>query len=443
MGTSPNPILAGNLFYLNGIGIAGQPGVPNGLVDNHWAAFGPRLGFAYDLTGGGKTILRGGFGTMYERIQGNDMYNAGPNVPFSTSVTFNNVLLANPNTPVGGTGATLTAPITVADITGLNKTEYKLPVSYQYSIGVQQAVGAKTVISASYVGNQNRHQNDYRETNLPDPSALPDLANNTPGILPYNQQVPFLGFHSIKLSETVQNSHYNSFQTEFRSQVRRDLTLQAAYTLSRAIDPATNGNGVGDLTNVSNPYSYTYDNGPSGLDRTHIFFVNFIYDLPIFRNSSNKLLKGTIGGWQVSGIVTAVSGNPINITEGGRGNNISNILPNTNNRPDLTGSIATPHAVKQWFDTSVFSDPAPGTFGNTPFNDVRGPGRQNWNLALFKSFVISESRGTRFELRAESFNTWNHTEFKDVSSTFSNNDFGHVTTAHDPREIQLGAKLIF
>ncbi|HEX4486461.1 MAG TPA: hypothetical protein VH088_09365, partial [Terriglobales bacterium] len=441
LGTSPNPILAGTQFYLNGIGIAGQPGVPTGLVDNHWAAFGPRVGFAYDLTGSGKTILRGGFGTMYERIQGNDMYNAGPNVPFSSSVTFNNVLLSNPNTSAQS-GATLAAPITVADITGLNKQEYKLPVSYQYSIGIQQALGAKTVLSASYVGNQNRHQNDYRESNLPDPSLLPAIATGTASA-PYNQLVPFQGFHSIKLSETVQNSHYNGFQTEFRSQVRRDLTLQAAYTLSRAIDPATNATGVGDLTNVSNPYSYTYDDGPSGLDRTHIFFANFIYDLPIFRNSSNKLLKGTVGGWQISGIVTAVSGNALNITQGGRGNNISNVLPNTNNRPDINGSISYPKTVNQWFNTSVFSDPAAGTFGNTPFDVLRAPGRQNWNLALFKSFVISESRGTRFELRAESFNTFNHTEFKDVSTTFSNGNFGAITSAHDPREIQLGAKLIF
>ena len=73
-------------------------GVPKGLVNNHWAAFGPRVGFAYDLTGSGKTILRGGFGMMYERIQGNDMYNAGPNVPFSTNINFSNIQLENPGT---------------------------------------------------------------------------------------------------------------------------------------------------------------------------------------------------------------------------------------------------------------------------------------------------------------------------------------------------------
>jgi hypothetical protein len=447
LGTSPNPILAGSQFYLNGIGIPGKNGVPKGLVQNHWAAFGPRVGFAYDLTGQGKTIVRGGFGTMYERIQGNDMYNAGPNVPFSTSVTFNNgVLLANPSTSVQS-GKTLTAPITVADITGLNSNQYKLPVSYQYSLGVQQAFGAKSVLSVAYVGNQNRHQNDYRETNLPDSALLPCLAGVTGscpgGTTPsYNTVVPFLGFHSIKQSETVQNGHYNSLQAEFRSQMTRDLSLQASYTLSKAYDPATGSNNVQDLNAVSNPYSYAYDNGPSNLDRRHIAFVNFVYDLPFLKNSSNRLLKGTVGGWQVSGIVSMVSGNPLNITEGGVSGNISNVLPNANNRPNKSGSISTPHTLSSWFGASGFSPTAPGEFGDFPRNSVYGPGRQNWNMALFKSFVFNE-RGSRLEFRAESFNTFNHTQFKDVSTTFSASNFGAVTSAHDPREIQLGVKLYF
>ena len=167
LGISPNPILNGVQFYLNGIGIAGKNGIPNGLVKDHWAAFGPRVGFAYDLTGNGKTVLRGGFGLMYERIQGNDMYNAGPNEPFSTNVTFNNVSLSNPNLSLL-TGQTLVAPITVGSITGLAYTDYKLPAAYQYSFGFQREVWHDSVFQAAYVGNFSRHQNDYRDVNLPD-----------------------------------------------------------------------------------------------------------------------------------------------------------------------------------------------------------------------------------------------------------------------------------
>jgi hypothetical protein len=449
LGTSPNPILAGYQFYLNGIGIPGTtPGVPKDLVNNHWAAFGPRLGFAYDLTGSGKTILRGGFGTMYERIQGNDMYNAGPNIPFSSSVTFNNgVLLSNPSTSVQ-TGTTLSAPITVAGITGLDAVQNKLPVSYQYSFGVQHALSSRSVLSVAYVGNQNRHQNDYRETNLPAASLLPCLAGLTSscpgGVAPaYNTVVAYPGFQSIKMSEDVQNSHYNGFQAELHTQVRRDLSLQAAYTYSKAYDPATSSNGVSDLNAISNPYSHAYDNGPSGLDRTHIAFVNFVYDIPLLRNSDNHLLRATVGGWQVSGIVNMVSGEPLNINLGGVTGNISNVLPNSNNRPDVSGSIAAPHTVNSWVTNSALAIPATGTFGDLPFNAIRGPGRDNWNLSLFKAFVFSEERGSKLEFRAEFFNAWNHTEFNNVSTTFSASNFGAVTSAHDPREIQLGLKLYF
>ena len=459
LGTSPNPILAGYQFYLNGIGIPGvTPGVPKGLVDNHWAAFGPRIGFAYDLTGTGKTVLRGGFGTMYERIQGNDMYNAGPNVPFSTNINFSNVELENPGTQLSSLQP-LVAPITVASITGLDKVQNKLPVSYQYSLGVQHAFSARTVLEVQYVGNQNRHQNAYLETNLPGSNQIAALFSNNNA--DYNQRVPYLGFNSIKMSEDVQNSHYDGLQAQIHSQLRRDLQLQAAYTLSRAIDPATSGNGVSDLNNVSDPYNIHYDNGPSGLDRTHIAFVNFIYDIPFLKDSSNKLLRSTVGGWQISGIVTLTSGEPLNITEGGITNcaqavlpsgctgsligtgNISSIIPNANNRPNVSGSVSYPKTVANWFNGSVFSPTVAGTWGNEPFNNLRGPGRQNWNLAMFKSFLFSESRGSKLEFRAEFFNAFNHTEFNSISTTFTSGNFGAITSAHDPREIQLGLKLYF
>ena len=434
LGPSPNPILKGQEFYLNGIGIAGQPGIPDGLVKNHWAIFGPRIGVAYDLTGHEKTILRGGFGAMYERIQGNDVYNAGPNVPFSSSVQFNSVSLSNPNLSLT-TGQILSAPITVANITGLAFTDYKPPVSYQFSLGVEQQLSRNSVLSVAYVGNQNRHQNDYRETNLPDPSLLAALIK-TPSI--YNSIVPYKGFQSIKMSENAENSHYNALQVNLHAQVKA-LQLQFAYTLSRSIDPVTNFGG--DLQNVSNPYNRAYDNGPSGADRTHIGLVDFVYALPLFQSANNRLLKTTLGGWQVSGIVTAESGLPLFINLGGTQG--SNGLDNATNRPNISGSISYPQSVSQWFNTSIFSTPALGAWGNLGKGAVRGPGRDNWNMSLFKEFVFSEARNSRFELRFETFNTFNHTQFNDVSTTYSNSNFGQVTSTWDPRVIQLGAKLYF
>jgi Carboxypeptidase regulatory-like domain len=448
LGTSPNPILAGVPLYLNGIGIPGQNGVPKGLVDNHWANFGPRLGFAYDLTGNGKTVVRGGFGVMYERIQGNDMYNAGPNIPFSLQVNapapveFDNPRLAL------ATGTAGVLPINPADITGLNKAAYKQPASFQWSVGVQHSLGARTVLSASYVGNTNRYQNDYTQYNLPPQANLIPIINGTGGANYATAGVPYPGFRSIRLSTNEANSHYNGLQLDVNSQVGKDLFLRAFYTLSRTIDPTTGGNGGSDLSDVSNPYvGWKYDVGPGGYDRTHNAVVNFIYDIPVFRHNDNRMLRTVVGGWEVSGILSFESGVPINI--GLSGNQSGNGLPNATNRPDKVSSVSYEHTVLaapqaiQYINPAAFANPAIGSFGDLGHNAARGPGRDNWNVSLFKSFVFSETRGSRLEFRVETFNLWNHTQFNQVSNNFGSGNFGQFTSAFDPRILQIGLKLYF
>ena len=450
LGPSPVTSLQGYQFYLNGMGVGGKNGVPRGLASDAWANFGPRLGFAYDLTGAGKTILRGGYGLMNERIQGNDMYNGATNPPFGYSLGTNNVLLQDPH--VTWSGGAITVPIVPAGVVGINR-HYPPPSVSQYSFGIQQAAGSRAVFSISYVGSVARHLSYWQELNAPPPTLLPCLTNsNCPaGTASFNGLVQYQGYSSIRQAFNGANSHYNSLQTEVHGQITHDLYLQAAYTYAKAIDPSSGNGGNGwDLNWVSNPYvGWKYDLGPSQLDRTHVAFVNFVYDMPFLKNSSNHALKTGLGGWQLSGIVNFMSGPILNL--GLSGNNVASIFPGGDvaNRPDLVGNISYPKKVNQWFDTTAFAFPAAGAWGTLGHDALRAPGRQNWNLALFKSFSINADRGTRFEFRAETFNTWNHTQFGrpgvngGVSTNLGAGNFGAITGAYDPRVFQLGAKLIF
>ncbi len=452
--TSTNPALGGVQFYTNGIGIGGVNGIPKGLVNNAWNNWGPRLGFAYDLTGQGKTVIRGGFGIMYERIQGNDMYNGAVNPPGDPNPTLNGVSLQNPGLSIAGSsaGSVITAaklPVLPLGVTGIAE-HYPTPQSFQYSAGVQQAVGANAVLSVSYVGSQGRRENYYQATNLPAIGDLPALIKPGAPSVNVDPTLTYPGFGGIRLAFNGANASYNSLQTSLTGTVKHDLHLQVSYTLAKAMDATTATGSGGDLQNATNPYQgWRYDWGPSVYDRRNVFFANFVYDLPAFRNSASHLMKSTLGGWEVSGIITEETGAPVNL--GVSGTTASSIIGNTGTRPNVSGPISYTKTAAQWFNTSVFSAPVcvtgPDCYGNLGFDAIRGPGHNNFDLSLLKNFAFTER--FRMEFRAEAFNAFNHTQFEGnanlggIGTNVGSGNFGQITSAYDGRQLQLALKLMF
>jgi hypothetical protein len=444
----------GQPFYLNGISEAGVNGFPRGVVQNQYHTWQPRVGFAYNIPGRSDTVIRAGFGMFFERVQGNDVYNAAQNPPFAYQPSANNVYFSNPRTSAitGATAAQAFFPSTLTNIS----FHYPPPGTAQFSLGVQRQVAPSVIGVAQYVGSLGWSQNNTRAINtlpLIDPvvglakrqAVATNTTINVPGQAPIvptaNLYRQFPGYSGITQEENRTNFSYHSLQVGVRMENKHGLTFQLAYTYSHEIDTATN-----DLNAVSNPFNIEYDRASGGFDRRQIFNANYFYKLPFFAKSGNAFQRIALGGWEVSGVTNVQSGIPQSITYNGA--DTLGLGGGTTNRPNIVGKISYPKTQLAWFDKSAFAAPlapwAGGTtqgFGNSRKDAIVLPGLFNFNLAAFKTFSITEY--VNLQMRVESFNTFNHTQFQNINANTNDPNFGQVTSAYDPRVLQLGAKLAF
>jgi hypothetical protein len=446
----------GAQFYLNGVTIAGQGGTPRGMTKNYYNTYMPRVGFSYDLTGNGKTVLRGGFGTFFERMQGNDVYNIATAAPFSNTPSLSNVTFENPFLS-WQTGAALSAsqlPVVPQGMTTIDP-RYPPPGIAQYSLGVQREIVPSLILMTQYVGNEGWHQNVIFPINpfpLSTPLATRALAGAgklTGAATTMARTYP--GYNGINEETNIATTSYNSFQAGLRQQSRHGLTFEIDYTYSHQIDDEL---GSSDLNTSTNPFNLKYDKGSGSLDRRHILNMNYVYQLPIFARSTG-LTHSILGGWEISGTVIAESGMPWagNNAPSDGGSDTVGLGGNYTIRPNFTGKVQYPKArdtkgVYQFVSPTGFSQPTASWnggpnlgFGNAGRDTVVGPSRTNFSTSLYKSFAFTER--ARFEFRAESFNTFNHTQFNGFHNNVSGSDFGEVSGVQDPRTFELAGKLIF
>jgi hypothetical protein len=419
-------------MYTNGIRVAGS-GIRAGLVKNYYDNLAPRVGFAYKVTD--KLVARAGYGTFFERTQGNDVYNGWPNPPFS----FDTTLFTVPLTGLAGSGATI--PITPANVTALDYN-YIIPYTSTANAMVEYQISPKVILQTGYVGTFGRDLRIQRNVNQP------FMNNPDRGVLSPNLIRPYPGYGGITYGENSVSSAYHSWQTSLRTTNWRGLTTAVAYTYSHAI-AFGQGGGQTDFQTIANAYNIGAERGNSNLNRTHVLSVSYVYNLPFFNNSASMLEKGLLGGWQISGIVLGETGLPVTIGNPGDPAGIgSGVRANC-----LAMSNTGPKTIDEWYNTAAFAAVDPvgvnGStgFGNCGINTVYGPGRINFDTSFGKSFtgipLPGSKEGGSLDFKAEMFNTFNHTQPRGLNNTVTDNSFGQVTSVHDPRVIQFSMRFRF
>ncbi|WP_263417687.1 TonB-dependent receptor [Terriglobus albidus] len=443
----------------NGILYVNTPGYPQGTLYGNGILFAPRVGFAYDPHGAGKTVIRGGYGIFYNvRARAGQSGDMALNSPTANSPTQYYGNLSNFQSAGG-----LSGPFTIGHVIPLHAPQVS---TMNMSLGIQQALRTGAVLDVAYVGTLGRHLSNYTPINEVPYGAEFQYVNQSAagGTLSDNFFRPYPGFGTINMQNFNLTSNYNSLQTRVSRRFAKGLEFGVSYTWSKSMDYTDTYNGTIALYQPLRSWNY----GPAGWDIRHNLVANYLWSLPhvsgLWRNFATKAL---LDNWQISGIASHLSGAPgsftfttsnsANITGGGDGARLI-----------LTGDPmqGAPRTFNQWFNTSVVQVPMAGIIGtatkpavlgqtgNAPKVNYYLPGVTNFDTALFKNIPVEGRLVVQFRL--ETYNTFNHAEFNGVNSaaTFAtaasasnpnpaqtNTNFGRLSSTLNPRYLQLALRI--
>ncbi len=450
----------------------GDRGVPDGLIPTFKKGFAPRVGVAWDPTGSGKWLVTSAYGIFYEPYytgQGGPLQSPISAPPYlqtaQVSGTFAPNFFADPyngNPPPLNTFATPLTNLTLAP-------NLPLPYAQDWDLNVQRSLGQDLLLAVSYVGTKGTKLPRFIEANpavyipLFDKSGNPNSTTNNADQRRIHSGCTLADppsscqFSSTGLITGIANSSYNALEASLRKRFSHGLSFLAAYTYSKAIDDVSSFNisGSGSIETAGendlaqNPANLAAERGPSLFDARHRLVFSYQWSLPFWQRPQNWYQKA-LGGWQLNGIATMMSGTPFTVFD-------SNDVSVQGGSPEITGFSANrpnlvagqkpnsgPRSVNAWLNASAFAritqDPKSPVqqFGNEGRNAALGPQYANWDFSTFKDIHLTESKELQF--RAEFFNILNHTNFHLPNSDISSPTFNYILKAENARRIQFGLK---